>query len=302
VFPNRFIHQRACVAIFCCLAGLVGCGAGNAQDHKNPIYIHRVGVGNVEGLKLNIAASIEACRVAKKLPDAPKVLPPDGYLSKLVLWEDEEYFDGGRWAGYGVQRSVLADPSTNDCKLMLFVSRGVTIEQTCESKVSASMPSTMEMADPFDPKPQLAKINNNASPSPCTKKKKPWVVDGLPTHNSGNGTLCVWAADVMAATAQKAGIKAEGHNEITQDFCLYAKQPQYLWRGHQRFVTLQTSGSNRSLAGKDTSEIRGEDRAISNQWLQAFSDGTPISANRFTIEGARAFMEQPAKIGLGDMR
>ena len=66
--------------------------AQEVKDSSNPLHLRRVGHGNVAGLKLNIGVSIEACRTAKKLPlNAPKVLPPDNYLAKLVTAEAVSY-------------------------------------------------------------------------------------------------------------------------------------------------------------------------------------------------------------------
>jgi hypothetical protein len=272
--------------------------AQEAKDSSNPLHLRRAGHGNVAGLKLNIGASIEACRTAKKLPlNAPKALPPDDYLAKLVTAEEEEFFEGGRWAQYSTQRSVLADPASSDCRLALFVSRSVQIEQTCESRFGATMPSTQELADPEDPKPPKAEVTTGPGGN-CRKKPKPLPTQGLPTENAGEGTPCVWAADATAAMMRSAGLKAPGHDAKTLDFCLYARQPEYFWRGHVRQVVLKSSGSDQSLAGNDVSEIFGEVRGQSNQKLVEFSDGKPIPPERFSRTGAQAFVNQPAKTPL----
>lgn len=279
----------------CLAAGPAGAQAPAAGDDTNPLHLRRVGVGNVEGMKLNIGVSIEACRVAKKLPlDAPKVMPPDEVLAKLVVMEDEEYFQGGRWARYSTHRSVLADPSSADCRLALFTSRGVTIEQTCESRYSIGVPSPQKMADPQNPAPPVATVTTGPGDS-CRRKRKRMSVQGLPVQNAGDGTACVWAADALAKSMQEAGLKAKGHDDKTLDFCLYARQPEYLWRGHIRQVVLRSSSEDRSLAGNDISDIVGEVRAISNQRLLSMTDGQPVPAERFTPAGAQAFVQQPAK-------
>jgi hypothetical protein len=272
--------------------------AQEVKDSSNPLHLRRVGKGNVAGLKLNIGASIEACRTAKKLPlNAPKVLPPDAYLAKLATAEEEEFFEGGRWAQYSIQRSVLADPASSDCRLVLFTSRSVTIEQTCESRYSAGLPSTQEMADPEDPKPPKAEETTGPGGN-CRKKPKALPTQGLPTENAGDGTPCVWSADATAAMMRAAGLKAPGHDGKTLDFCLYARQPEYFWRNHVRQVVLKSSGSDQSLAGNDVSEIFGEVRGQSNQQLAEFSDGKPIPPERFSRAGAQAFLNQPAKTPL----
>jgi hypothetical protein len=273
--------------------------AQEARDSSNPLQLRRIGHGNVAGLKLNIGVSIEACRVAKKLPlNAPKELPSDDFLAKLVVAEDEELFDGGRWAQYSTQRSVLADPASGDCKLALFVSRGVRIEQTCESRYSAVMPTTQEMADPQDPKPPVPEVSTGPGGNCRKKPKAPLPTQGLPTENAGDGTSCVWWADAMAAVMRSAGMKAPGHNDKTLDQCLYARQPEYFWRGHTRLVVVKSSGSDQSLAGNDISDIFGEVRGHSNQRQAELSDGRPISPERFSRSGAQAFLSQPAKAPL----
>lgn len=282
------------------LAGslLVPALAQEAKDSSNPLQLRRIGHGNVAGMKLNIGVSIEACRVAKKLPlNSPKQLPSDDFLAKLVVVEHEEFFDGARWAEYATQRSVLADPSSGDCKLALFASRGVRIEQTCESRYSAVMPTTQEMADPENPKPPVAEVSTGPGGS-CRKKPKPLPTQGLPVQDAGDGTACVWWADAVAASMRAAGLKAQGHDDKKLDFCLYARQPEYFWRGHTRQVALRSSGSDQSLAGNDISEIFGEARALSNQRLAELSDGRPISPERFSRAGAQAFLSQPAKTAL----
>ncbi|WP_374676079.1 hypothetical protein [Ideonella sp.] len=283
------------MAAACAVPGPALSQAQPAADDTNPLHLRRVGLGNVEGMKLNIGVSIEACRVAKKLPlDAPKEMPSDEMLAKLVVIEDEEYFQGGRWAQYSTHRSVLADPSSADCRLALFISRGVTIEQTCESRYSVGVPSPQKMADPQKPEPPVATVTTGPGDS-CRRKRQRMSVQGLPLQNAGDGTACVWAADALAASMRAAGLKAKGHDDQKQDFCLYARQPEYLWRGHIRQVVLKSSSSDRSLAGKDVSDLFGDVRGFSNQRLLSMTDGQPIPAERFSPSAAQAFVQQPAK-------
>jgi hypothetical protein len=272
-----------------------------AQDSTTPVQLRRIGLGQPAGMKDPIGASVEACRAARQLPPGPVTLPPDTALAKLVVYEEEEFFDGGRWASYVTQRSVRADPSHRECQVAVFVHRSVSIEQTCDSRLHGATPPIAELSDPAGPRPPTFELRRSAaSRAGCGRKAKDEDVTGLPVQDA-SGTPCVWSSDLQAKMMRQAGLKAQGHDDQGAfDTCVYLRQPSHVYQGHRRKIVLKTSGSDRTLSGADLAQISGEAKAYSHQQLASFSAGTPVPAGRFTEASAEAFLKRPAKTGLGD--
>lgn len=287
-------------AAACCLAA---CGplAALAQDSATPVQLRRIGLGQPAGMKDPIGASVEACRAARQLPPGPVVLPPDAALARLVVHEEEEFFDGGRWASYVTQRSLRADPSHRDCQLAVFVHRRVVIEQTCDSRLQGATPPIAELSDPTQPRPPTFELKRSAaSRAGCGRKAKDEDVAGLPVQDA-NGTPCVWSSDLQARMMRQAGLKAQGHDDNGAfDTCVYLRQPSHVYQGHRRKIVLKTRGADRTLGGADLGQIIGEAPAYSHQQLASFSAGAPVPAGRFTEALAEAFLKRPAKTALGD--
>lgn len=275
--------------------------AASAQDSPSPLQVKRIGLGDVAGMKGPIGASVEACRVAKQLPPGPVPLPSDALLAKLVVHEEEEFFDGGRWASYRTQRGVRADPQSADCRLMVFAHRAVAIEQTCDTRLSGATPSLGELSDPSQPLPPRFEMRSSAaSKAGCGRRQKPEDLSGLPVQDA-NGTPCVWSADLLAKMMRAAGMAAKGHaDDDAFDTCVYARQPSHVYQGHRRMVVLKTSSSDRTLSGDKLTDMVGEAKGFSHQQLASFSDGTPVAASRFTRASAEAYLRQPAKTALGE--
>lgn len=276
------------------------CVSAHAQDSTSPIYVKQVATGRLEGIKNSIELSVQACRSSKKLPlNAPIAMPPDSYLEKLLLVENEEYFDRANYAKYSTSRRVAANPNSADCKLMLFHRRHVWAGEVCASSGTGggTTPIT-DLTDFENPKPPAVTwLNEPASRAGCGKKAKSYDIQGLPIEDAG-GARCVWQSDILAKSMRAAGLRAEGHKKDGKaaDFCLYEKQPLYVHNGHHELVVLKSSGSTKDDV---IDELTGESTAHLNHRLAAFSDGTPISADRFSRSAVQAFLSQPAITPVG---
>ncbi|WP_238947697.1 hypothetical protein [Caldimonas brevitalea] len=258
-------------------------------DTAPPIRVVRVGHGNVEGLKNIISVSHDACRAAKGLPPAPAPLPPDRVLAKLVLFEQEELFDGPLWAEYKLVRTVGADPR-HDCQIVVFNQRTAVIERTCKSRIGAFSELLLNLTDKSAPPIRPPHISEEKlSDLACQSKKPAADMDpsGLATADA-SGTPCVWNS---ALHARASGGKAVGNqpDKSSLDSCLYAKRPSYDSNGLQRPVVLATAKPTQALL----ESLYGDVVATWNTKLQAFSDGVPIPSYKFTRASAEAFAKQP---------
>ncbi|GAA0763461.1 hypothetical protein LRH25_29645 [Ideonella azotifigens] len=292
--------NRCCLALTLAGAAPLVPAAGVAPDSRTPIYLHRAGLGNVEGLKNGILVSVEACRLEKNLPPtpAPARLPSDDYLAKLRVTETEEYFDGARHATYTTVRRVAADPASGSCALALFAERHAWAGDVCgEATLGGSTPlgEMIDYTAPQASQPELS--TQGAGRTACAGKKvDAYDLAGLPAEDAG-GARCVWQSDVLAKTMKTAGLAAKGHDGKSPeaDYCLYERQPLYVHNGHHELVVLKGSGSTE---GDVLDQMLGEASAFLNERLLTITDGTPIPAERFSAAAVRSFVSQPGKTSL----
>lgn len=297
---SDMLHRRRSFAI--CVGVLVAASATASvaapaprpASAQPPIRVVRVGHANVAAFKENIKTSSVACRLVKNLPAVEPKLPSDDYLAKLAIFEDEQLFDGAKWAHYETQRSVAAD-ATAGCALRLFVARAARIEDTCTSTVIAATPLMGELVDLEHPSTEAPSFMQEADERSCNQKAKSLDLTGLPRIDAGHGVQCVWYAAVIARAMAKAGL-ASSPSSAT-DFCVYAKLPEYVYRGISRQVVVKIKASTISQTGFDIATAFGEVAATSQE-LTDFSDGTAIPASRFTAAAAKAFVAQPTRTGL----
>ena len=274
---------------------LTGCGAAQADGGGPPLRIVRAGLPDVAGLRKFIEVSHEGCLAAKGLPPSPAPTVADAVLSKLQVHEEEELFDGKRWAKYEVYRAVGAD-AASQCKLMVFHSRSVQIEVTCESSIEGTGATLTELMDPQSgpaPKPDLQE-RKGGSPE-CDAPREAHDITGLPTADAGQGTQCVWNNDLVARTA---GVKAGG-DPGSYDMCLYSKRPFYYVKGHGRPVVLKSRSDDRSQTGAYLPTFVGQIAGFGNVKLVSIADGAGISAERFSRAAAENFLRQPMKTAIG---
>lgn len=181
-------------------ASLVGpCGAAVDASAPPPIRVVRIGHGDVSAMKQNIAASVEACRIVKKLGAGAVALPPDSVLSQFGVLETEELFNGAQWATYETQRSITAD-AVNGCKLAVFIHRSATVEQSCEWRVRGSNALLGAMTNFESPAPSTPMVEDDKlAPQTCSSRKR--AADdtaGLPSEDAGAGARCVWSSALLA--------------------------------------------------------------------------------------------------------
>ena len=292
-----------CAGLLALAAAALGAIAAEAPDSRTPIHLHTIGTGNVEGLKKGIAVSVEACRTAKHLPvGAPFSMPPDGYLAKLAIAESDEYFDGANHATYNTTRVVWADPRSGSCELKLFHERHTWAGQECGSGASGGTTLLSALIDMEHPEPPNATVSTKpASRAGCGRKAKPYDVEGLPAEDAGLGVRCVWHSDIIVKSMRAAGMNAKGHDKDSPavDFCLYQRQPIYVFNGHHETVVLKSSGGKESDV---MNQLMGMESAFMNHKLVEFNDGAPIAGERFSAEAVRRFVAQPAITSVGDSR
>lgn len=281
----------------------VAATSAEAPDSRTPIHLHGIGTGDVEGLKKGIALSVEACRIGKHLPvDAPVKMPSDETLAKLAIVESEEFFDGANHATFNTTRMVWADPRSGSCELKLFHERHAWAGQQCGSGTSGGTTSMGALIDFDHPAPPHVDVGAKAaSRAGCGRKARLYDVEGLRAEDAGQGARCVWQADIIAKSMRAVGINATGHEKdgSAVDFCLYERQPIYVFNGHHETVVLKSSGGRPDDV---MNQLMGMDSAFLNHKLVEFSDGTPIAAERFSAEAVRRFLEQPAITAVSDSR
>jgi hypothetical protein len=266
-------------------------------DDTTPIRVHRTGHPNAEAYRDNIAVMVEGCRAALKLPPTPAALPTADALAKLVLFEQEELFNGPLWARYETQRDVAPD-ATAGCKLVTFVHRSVRIERGCEWRIRGNTALIGDQESFQSPKPALPPqiVREDAGSPQCSRKPRTRDYSGLKSEDAGQGVRCFWASDMLRASMSRIGMNTPPADPKAMDFCHYDKLPYYQVGGLSRPVTLKSRGEMRNERGTDLSTFFGGIRGAGLPVLTAFSDGTPIEPARFTQAGAQAFLSQPAKL------
>lgn len=300
--PRRRCHAAA-VMLWAWSAHHGAMAAPGAPDSRSPIHLHRIGTGDVEGLKKGIALMVEACRAVKGLPlGAPFQMPSDTFLAGLAIAEEDEYFDGANHASYATSRMVSADPRSGSCELRLFHERHAWAGQECGNGTLGSTTLMGHLIDASQPEPPNAIVKPQAaSRAGCGRPAHAYDADGLAREDAGLGVRCVWHSDVIAKSMRAVGMQAKGHDPDSpaMDFCLYDKQPTYVFNGHRETVVLKSRGGKPDDV---MNRLMGLDSGYLNHRLVDFSDGPPIPAERFSADAVRRFVEQPQITGLDGKR
>ncbi len=290
-----------CAAV---VAAMLSQTCWSATDPTQALRVVRVGHGNAAAMHDDIQVTVDACRLAKHMPPSAAKLPSDAVLSQMKVVEQEELFDGQKWAEFSTQRTIAADPS-NGCTLAVFVHRDASAEKTCVSRVSGATTSLGEMTDPKAPAASVAKIDETALPAqPCAEHQKPLDLAGLPREDAGGGAQCVWnsaiAARKMAAiytlmhkVPPPPKPDASGH-----DICLDADRPSVDFEGFRRVVVLATRTTPRK-DGPNIENIIGETAAFGNLRLESLTASPSLPADRFSRSAVEQFLHLPSKTALG---
>lgn len=277
---------------------VMGCHMTQAASVESPLRVVREGRPDLPGLRKFVNISYGACLTSKGLPVAPAPALPDGALASLLVHEEEELFDGKKWAKYETHRAVGADFSTADCKLVVFHARAVQIETTCESALSGVAATLSELMSPEGEPVAKPDIREDKGPQPeCDQPRHDVDLRGLRADDAGHGAQCVWNAELVA---RAAGAKSAG--DASFDICLYAKRPFYYVKGLGRPVVLKSRSTDRSMTGAYLPEFTGQIAGYGNSSLVSLSDGQPISVDRFSRASAEVFLRQPVKTPIGSQR
>lgn len=278
--------------------------APTASEVLPPIRVVRAGFGNLEGLKNNIMVSVAACLSVRYpgsvAPDLESLLPPDEVLAKLRIIEIEELFDGQMWAEYKTFRTIAAD-KTQGCGLALFSQRSVDVERTCELTMSGltDLRRRMDAAVPDEETSDQAEImEDRFEYQSCAAKLHLIDFESTPSEDAG-AARCKWTMSAIAASSLLGGEAPQQGGDPVFDLCAYEKLPQYHYRGKVRTVALKSQSNNLTLGGNDLGKLIGATTAFGNQRLIEFSDGTPISASRFTKAAMSEFLRLPSVTPVG---
>lgn len=298
--PGR--RRGAFTALLCAaLATVSARAAPDAPDSRSPIHLHRVGTGDVEGLKKGILMSVEACRVIKQLPGgAPVQMPSDATLARLAIAETDEYFDGANHAVFNTSRLVWADPRSGSCELRVFHERHAWAGQECGAGFWGGTTLLGALVDMSQPAPPQVETGIRAAAlAGCGRRAHRYDTSGLQSEDASLGVRCVWESDIIAKSLRAVGVSAPGHAKDSPaiDFCLYERQPAYVVQGHSETVVLKSAGGSPSDV---MNQLMGLSSAYMNHRLVDFSDGTPIAPERFSPDAVRRFVEQPAITAVGD--
>ena len=283
-------------------AAIGSIGVAGASEGGAALRIVRVGHGNVPAMRSGIVRSVDACQVAKHLPQAQPQLPSDAQLAQLAVVEQEELFDGQKWAEFDTQRQIGADAASG-CRVAMFVMRHAVVEKTCDSRISGSTDLLGAMMDVTAPSAGAPSIDETALPSrPCTEKPRVVDLQGLPREDAG-GPACVWNSAVMAkAMAKIAAFASQPAAPAADvggfDICLYADRPTVYYQGYGRRVVLM-SHTVRRAGGRDVGADFGEAAAMGNLRLASFTSSGSIADARFSRAAVDQFIHLPTKSALG---
>ncbi|WP_162098545.1 hypothetical protein [Rubrivivax gelatinosus] len=269
-------------------------GATGSAVDTVPLRVVRAGKGYVPGMRKFLDISYGACLVSKGQAPAPAPAVPEATLANLVVHEEEELFDGRRWAKYETYRAIGADPG-NQCQPAVFHARSVEIETTCESSLGGMAATLSELLDPQRPPRALVLHEDTGADPECDRPRTQDGVEGLPSVDAGQGARCVWNS---ARVERAAGIAVSGAGSPA-DICLYERRPFYFVKGYGRPVILQIRTDVHSLTGAYLPAFAGQIEGFGNVNLVSISEGTAISSDRFSRAAAEAFLRQPVKTALG---
>lgn len=285
----RCIAKTTCSLLLLCAGGML-----YAQTKADPpIQVVRVGHGNLEGLKVSITASTEACRGIKHLPPQGAALPSDDYLSNFVLMEEEELFDGQRYAKFTTQRLIWPDASAG-CTLTIFTERHADSYLACVSRIYGSTPLLGEQVDVDNPSSAPPTIEEEPSrPSKCNEKPLAINAAGVSRVDAG-GPKCFWNGDLIALQMAKFIHTPQG-SKSGFDICLYEDLPTYYYKGVGEPVVLMSKVFGEPEGGtviEQTMEV------VRDMDLKSFSATQAISKNRFERSAIEQFLNQPMKTSL----
>ncbi len=293
---------RGVLSLMLAWAAVATIGASGASETGPALRIVRVGHGNVPAMRAGVARSVDACQVAHHLQQAQPQLPSDAQLAQLAVVEQEELFDGQKWAEFDTQRQIGAD-AANGCQVALFAMRHAVVEKTCVSRVSGSTDLLGAMMDVTSPSAEAPSIDETALPSrPCTEKPRVVDLQGLPREDAG-GPACVWNSAVMAkAMAKIAAFASQPAAPLADvggfDICLYADRPTVYYQGYGRRVVLM-SQTVRRAGSRDVGADFGEAAAMGNLRLASFTSSGSIADARFSRAAVDQFIHLPTKSALG---
>ncbi|MCC7053385.1 MAG: hypothetical protein IT355_08960 [Gemmatimonadaceae bacterium] len=269
-----------------------------AQTQAQPparIRTVRAGHAHAPAFRENILMAVSACQVVKHLPEVAPPLPSDAELGAVDIIRIEELFDGPNYAIYTTTATIWPDP-TAGCTPRQIRRYSVAIELGCTSRIYGGTTLIGNLVDLTNPEPPDITLRTEAVRSTqCSRPRRPYDPTGLP-RDDASGTPCIWMSAFMARSLAGAGLSVPADPDAL-DLCLYARQPAVPAGRGQHIVVLETRSGNRALAGNWLPATLGAAEA-SVQKLLLIADGTAIPSTRFEVAGARAFLEQPVKLGM----
>jgi hypothetical protein len=306
------MHSIKKINVACCLAtilvfSLPACAKKESDVTHPPIRILRTVNGKISGMKQFLEISWGACHASKGNVNPPPIsLPSDAVLSKINLIEEENLFDQDMYAFYITQSIIYSDPK-NNCQLTIYKKRTVEVSKSCGYMVSASGDNINVITGEKKSGPSGLKEASMSETPACLdgkiKEKREKRNEKIPSEHTSLGVKCFWSgqdleqdvSELLKMVGKTEKIKSEPDPDQF-DTCLYEKMPTYLYKDSSKPIILKTKGNLVNKYGQDISMATSGLHL--QQDLKEFSDGTPISPDRFSRATIEAFSRLPSKEAL----
>lgn len=261
---------------------------GSAVADGGPLRLVLRGYAHPATIQEYLELLSHACWTSKGLPAAPVPLLSAAQLQQAPQEQNEELFDGERWAMYTTNAAFVVDPS--NCQPIILRSFHVNVIDGCRGALRGHKGTPLYNGN------EIAQTMVFDDPVGCARRqtKRETDLSGLPVDDAGLGVQCIWTADIVARELKMPLGKRSG-----TDTCLYARRSHVAHPSGTKRVVVRMRLDNRNDRGGDVGAIIP---MAAEMKLAEFSDGTPISPTRFSREGVEAFLRQPHKQALGVAR
>ena len=281
-------------------AALGACDAPAQTEQTSPIRVVRVGRPDVAAMKKVIAGHWAMCRSGKdgRIATGSAPLPSDEYLSEFRAEESEDLFDGKWMAKYHTSRMIHPDIH-RDCELTVYTARTAYIEHACKHQIGGS--TTPIVALLIGETPWAYEVDEQKRECGNDRRDPPKDVSGLPAESAGNAR-CVWDSKTLFPGSAGSRSSSSEEKERGVDICLYARLPTYPFGDGRYPVILKVRQLDKfSFGGPQIPELLMASVVLKEDPI-AFSDGDPISPQRFTRAAMESFLKQPTRAPIESLR
>lgn len=226
---------------------------------------------------------------------------PSAVLSAFVAGRTEQLFDGNRQATYRTSQTLYLHTKAADCsRPKLYRSYRAEVDVGC----TVSARGTSFMKDPATG--EVSPVNFRAG---APEGKTPTCVrgaappqkerdfSGLPVYSVA-GQACVSTTDLIARALRQPIVPREFQQGQGADTCLWAALPHYNHQDGRAVVVAIADGRTPAQIAFDAKVAGLNGLKQSNLVYLPVSvvADQPLPAQRFSVEAARAFVEQTAEV------